>query len=126
MTKEDLDLKEFMLRAGGGKIDNYLTALKSGYRQSKCVAELLVHKARKMGLPVNVFRCGMIAGESSLSLSPVRPGRVANDSDWVSRLLCGVVHMRSYPFCSGALPRAWWIRLPSYPLAQAWSSTWSQ
>jgi thioester reductase-like protein len=93
-----------MSRVSGGDIDGYFAALKSGYRQSKCVAELLLRRARKKGLLVNVFRCGMIVGESGVSgeLSrATRKGGVANESDWVSRLLCGIVHMRSYPLCKG-------------------------
>ncbi len=96
--EEDEDLKQLMRRTSGGDVGAYLAALRSGYRQTKCVAELLLRRARKRGLPVNVFRCGMIVGEAAPHCAG---GGVANESDWVGRLLCGIVHMRSYPTCRG-------------------------
>jgi thioester reductase-like protein len=93
-----------MRRMSEGDMDGYLAALKSGYRQTKCVAELLLRRARKLGLEVNVFRCGMIVGEAQQlqgSSDQPRSGGVANESDWVSRMLCGIAHMRSYPTCKG-------------------------
>lgn len=99
--EEDEDLKQLMRRTsggGGGDVGAYLAALRSGYRQTKCVAELLLRRGRKRGLPVNVFRCGMIVGEAAPHCAR---GGVANESDWVGRLLCGIVHMRSYPACRG-------------------------
>lgn len=105
VKNEDEDLKQLMRRVSGGDVDKYISDLKSGYRQTKCVAELLVRRARKLGLRVNVFRCGMIVGETGKLASPerTRQGGVANESDWVSRLLGGIAHMRSYPACKGIL-----------------------
>jgi thioester reductase-like protein len=40
----------------------------------------------------------MIVGEAAPHCAR---GGVANESDWVGRLLCGIVHMRSYPACRG-------------------------
>jgi thioester reductase-like protein len=69
--------------------------LYGGYTQSKWVAEKLVTIARSRGLPVAVYRPGLITGHS-------RTG-AWNTDDFMSRLIKSWVEMGSAPDLDGAL-----------------------
>ena len=59
------------------------------YSQSKWVAERLVAEARARGVPASIFRLGTVTGHSKLGSS--------NESDFLSRLIRGCVHMGVAP-----------------------------
>jgi thioester reductase-like protein len=46
------------------QIDNVLEKLVNGYSQTKWVAEHLMHKANRRGIPVRIIRLGTISGQS--------------------------------------------------------------
>lgn len=63
--------------------------LDDGYAQSKWVAEKLVMAARNRGIPVTIYRPGMISGHSETGASKT--------DDLVCRLLKGLIQMASAP-----------------------------
>jgi len=71
-----------------GKLLSRITQY-SGYAQSKWLAEMLVQIAMLKGLPVVVYRPGTISGHSKTGVS--------NKSDFINRLLCGMVQTGHYP-----------------------------
>jgi thioester reductase-like protein len=69
----------------------------TGYSQSKWVAEGLVELARERGIPVSIYRPGVILGDS-------RTG-VSNEDDYVSKVIQGCVELglaplREYPLAT--------------------------
>ncbi len=64
-----------------------------GYGQSKWVAEQLVRKYQQCGLPVTIYRPGMISGDTQHGC--------CNLSDWVTRFIRGCIVMGMYPDTSG-------------------------
>ncbi len=64
--------------------------LKGGYRQTKWVAEQLVIKAQKRGLPVNIYRVGRILGHS-------KTGIFNNLNDLLCLLIKGCTQMKKFP-----------------------------
>ncbi|CAF1203366.1 unnamed protein product [Didymodactylos carnosus] len=60
-----------------------------GYTQSKWVAEALVTQAKDRGLPITIFRPGMISWCST-------SGK-CNEQDWLYRLFTGLIHHGSAP-----------------------------
>ncbi|PHM31198.1 non-ribosomal peptide synthetase [Xenorhabdus innexi] len=75
----------------------YIEGLKYdiGYAQSKWVVEQLMLQARKLGIPVSVYRPGFIMGDS------VRG--VGNPNDFVARLIMGCIAIGACP----KLPLQW-------------------
>ncbi len=69
------------LLSGGGYLD--------GYSQSKWVAEKLVMAARSRGLPVCIYRLGMITGHSQTG--------AFQPTNLISRLIKGLIQMGSAP-----------------------------
>jgi len=69
--------------------------LYGGYTQSKWVAEKLMEAARSRGLPVAVYRPGIITGHS-------RTG-AWNTDDFMSRLIKGWIELGSAPDLEGAI-----------------------
>ena len=67
----------------------HLGGVHLGYAQTKVVAEALVRQAAQRGLPVRVYRPGLISGDS-------RTGAFNRD-DLLSTLVRGCVHMRAAP-----------------------------
>jgi len=63
--------------------------LKDGYAQSKWVAEKLVMIARSRGIPVCIYRLGMITGHSQTGVS--------NTSDLICRMVKGFIQLGSAP-----------------------------
>jgi thioester reductase-like protein/amino acid adenylation domain-containing protein len=63
--------------------------LYGGYAQSKWVAEKLVTIARSRGIPVSIYRPGMIAGHSQTG--------VWNNGDFMSRIIKGCIQLGSAP-----------------------------
>ena len=63
--------------------------LVSGYSQTKWVAERIAMLARERGLPVSIYRCGRITGNSKTGAS--------DHGDLVSQLLKGFVEFGSAP-----------------------------
>ncbi len=63
--------------------------LYDGYAQSKWVAEKLVMTARSRGIPVCIYRLGMITGHSQTGVS--------NTSDLICRMLKGFIQIGSAP-----------------------------
>jgi amino acid adenylation domain-containing protein/thioester reductase-like protein len=68
--------------AGGEELEN-------GYAQSKWVAEKLMIAARERGIPVSIYRLGMIVGHSQTGISKT--------DDLVGRLIKGFIQMGSAP-----------------------------
>jgi amino acid adenylation domain-containing protein/thioester reductase-like protein len=66
-----------------------------GYAQSKWVAEGLVHLARARGLPVTVYRPGIITAHSKTG--------VANSEDLFSALLKGCIQLGAAPIMHAAI-----------------------
>lgn len=66
-----------------------LNHLKSGYAQSKWVAEKLVAKANRLGLPVNIYRLGSIWGHSDTG--------ACNPNDILTLLLAAIIKTGYYP-----------------------------
>jgi phthiocerol/phenolphthiocerol synthesis type-I polyketide synthase E len=69
----------------------------TGYSQSKWVAEGLVELARERGIPVSIYRPGVILGDS-------RTG-VSNEDDYISKVIQGCVELglaplREYPLAT--------------------------
>lgn len=60
-----------------------------GYSQSKWVAEKLVWQAKSRGLPVTIFRPGIVRGYSQTG--------IADLSDYRSRLIKGCIQIGSIP-----------------------------
>ena len=71
--------------------------VKSGYVQTKWVAERLVLSARERGLPAAIYRPGRITGHS-------RTGATSNAKDLLNRLLKGCILLGSYPALSIDIP----------------------
>jgi thioester reductase-like protein len=69
----------------------YLEALRYdlGYGQSKWVAEVMVQRMQKRGLPCAIYRPGFIIGDSKTGSS--------NPNDFITRLLVGCIQMGSFP-----------------------------
>ena len=68
---------------------SFLEGMPLGYAQSKCVAENLVRQAGKRGLPVSIYRPGLISG-SNVS------GR-SNPDDIFSRIIKACIEMKCAP-----------------------------
>lgn len=60
-----------------------------GYAQTKWVAERLLQTARDRGIPVNIYRPGMISGHSETGVSPV--------TDLLCRFLKGIIQLKTAP-----------------------------
>jgi len=67
----------------------YNEALYNGYAQSKWVAEKLVMTARDRGIPVSIYRAGMISGHSQTG--------VCKTDDLVCRTIKGFIQLGSAP-----------------------------
>lgn len=67
----------------------HLGGLHLGYAQSKCVAESLVRQAGARGLPVTIYRPGLIGGDTNSGHS--------NPDDLVSRLTRACIEMGTAP-----------------------------
>ncbi|CAF4174822.1 unnamed protein product [Rotaria sordida] len=63
--------------------------LKSGYAQSKWVAEKLIAKANRLGLPVNIYRLGSIWGNTETG--------ACNQNDINTLLLAAIMKTGCYP-----------------------------
>lgn len=63
--------------------------LNDGYAQSKWVAENLIKIARSRGIPISIYRPGMITGHSKTG--------VANSNDIMSRLLKSFILLKNAP-----------------------------
>lgn len=61
----------------------------NGYAQSKWVAEQLVLAARDRGIPVSIYRLGMITGHSQSGISQT--------NDLMCRLIKGIIQMEAAP-----------------------------
>lgn len=70
-----------------------------GYFQSKWVAEQLLAQAREQGLPVTIYRPGVIMGDS-------RSGRWDNHDDFLCRLIKGCIQFGCWPAVEAAIPVA--------------------
>jgi len=110
-----------------------ISGLIVGYRQSKWVAERLVRIARERGVPVTIYRPGIIAADSRTGL--------ANPDDLLSRILLGSLQAGAVPefdiqvelapvdYVSGAL--VWLSRQPdsigkTFHLLNPQTVPWSQ
>lgn len=60
-----------------------------GYAQSKWVAEKLLIKARKRGIPINIYRPGLVTGQSNTGY--------CNLDDFICRFIKGCLQLRSFP-----------------------------
>jgi thioester reductase-like protein len=67
----------------------YVRNLPFGYAQSKCVAEALVLEAGRRGLPVRIYRPGLISGDSARG--------AFNADDLVTALITGCIRMGTAP-----------------------------
>jgi thioester reductase-like protein len=67
----------------------HIEGLRSGYVQSKWVAERLVTEARDRGLPVGIYRLGAVIGDSHTG--------VWSTDDYVSRFIKGCIQLGSIP-----------------------------
>ncbi len=67
----------------------WFAGLNDGYSQSKWVAEKLIMNARSRGLPVSIYRPGMICGDSKTGASKT--------DDLACRLIEGFIQMGSAP-----------------------------
>jgi len=63
--------------------------ISGGYSQTKWVAEQLVRKAEKRGIPVQISRPGYVTGDSK--------NGVWNVDDFLCRLIKGCIQLHSYP-----------------------------
>lgn len=63
--------------------------LRTGYEQSKWVAEKMVTAARSRGIPVNLYRSGRVTGHSQSG--------ICNQDDLVFLLIAGCIQLRSFP-----------------------------
>ena len=70
-------------------IPEYNNGLTSGYDQSKWVAEKLVMEARDRGLPVSIYRPGMVIGHSQTGVS--------NTNDFFCRIIKGSLQLGMVP-----------------------------
>ena len=61
----------------------FIRQMPMGYAQSKCVAECLLRSVAQRGLPVNIVRAGLIAGDTMYGAS--------NPSDLVAAMIQGAV-----------------------------------
>lgn len=64
--------------------------LKGGYQQSKWAAEQLVWQARERGLPVCIYRCGRVTGDS-------RTGIFTYERDLLWKVVKGCIELKKYP-----------------------------
>eukprot|EP01080_Neovahlkampfia_damariscottae_P000077 gene77-4326_t len=69
--------------------ENHFELIRGGYEKSKWVAEQLIEKAGSKGVPVSIFRPGLISSESELGSS--------NTIDWFIRFLVGITKMKIVP-----------------------------
>ena len=69
--------------------DNYFDTIRGGYEKSKWVAEQIIEKASFKGVPVTIFRPGLISSDSILGSS--------NSIDWFIRFLVGITKMKKVP-----------------------------
>lgn len=88
------------LRQGGGLLaeDDGIegaTGFRTGYAQSKWVAERLVAQARSRGMQVNIYRLGNVTGHSQTG--------VWNTTDFVTRSLKSFIQLGSMPVLDGTL-----------------------
>lgn len=70
-----------------------------GYFQSKWVAEQLLAQARAHGLPVTIYRPGVIMGDS-------HSGRWDNHDDFLCRLIKGCIQLGRWPAVDAEIPVA--------------------
>jgi len=70
-----------------------------GYFQSKWVAEQLLNQAREQGLPVTIYRPGVIMGDS-------HSGRWDNHDDFLCRLIKGCIQLGRWPAVEAEIPVA--------------------
>ncbi|MFA6110723.1 MAG: thioester reductase domain-containing protein [Candidatus Latescibacterota bacterium] len=73
--------------------------LPNGYEQSKWVAEAVLHLARERGVPVTIYRPGLLTGDS-------RTGEYRNTRDFVSRMLKGCIELGIMPALDNLLELA--------------------
>src|SRR4029077_4166195 len=78
--------------------------LATGYRQSKWVAEQLVGTARQRGLPVSVYRVGIVSGDSTTGACQLQ--------DFVWLCVKGMLE-------TGTVPAGWDGRLSLIPVDYA-------
>ncbi|NOJ52618.1 non-ribosomal peptide synthetase [Myxococcus xanthus] len=88
------------LRQGGGLLaeDDAIegaTGFRTGYAQSKWVAERLVAQARSRGMQVAIYRLGNVTGHSQTG--------VWNTTDFVTRSLKSFIQLGSMPVLDGTL-----------------------
>eukprot|EP01102_Stenamoeba_stenopodia_P008150 TRINITY_DN2316_c0_g1_i4.p1 TRINITY_DN2316_c0_g1~~TRINITY_DN2316_c0_g1_i4.p1 ORF type:complete len:1150 (+),score=238.13 TRINITY_DN2316_c0_g1_i4:315-3764(+) len=65
-----------------------LSSLATGYAQSKLVAELILLEAANRGVRSVIYRPTTLSGDSTTGAS--------NESDYVNRVLCGIVKIQKY------------------------------
>lgn len=72
-------------------LDKHLDCLKydTGYSQSQWVAEKIIVRAQKRGLPINIYRPGFIMGDSQRG--------IGNEKDFVARFLKGCIEIGVFP-----------------------------
>lgn len=66
-----------------------------GYGMSKWVAEHYIRQARERGIPTSIFRPGFISFHTNTGYS--------NPTDYLCRLVGGIVHVNSYPSTNSML-----------------------
>lgn len=71
------------------------TGLRSGYGQTKWVAEQLILRARSRGIPATIIRPGYIVGDSDLG--------VTNTDDFIWRLIKGCIQLGLTPRISNVV-----------------------
>ncbi|OZJ06152.1 hypothetical protein BZG36_01041 [Bifiguratus adelaidae] len=100
-TEHYVQLSDSMIQRGSAGVletddlEGARTGLRSGYGQSKWVAEKLIMEARSRGLPATIVRPGYILGDS-------RTG-VTNTDDFIWRLVKGCTQLGSIPFINNAV-----------------------
>lgn len=78
-------------------------SLEDGYAQTKAVAENLVRRARALGINSNIYRMGMIVGDTTTG--------AANMNDYTSSFIKGCIQAEAWP--------AWRINLHFVPADRA-------
>ncbi|KAL5033556.1 hypothetical protein BDV3_000527 [Batrachochytrium dendrobatidis] len=97
-----LDTEEYMRKQEAGasvlesdSLEGSRTGLRSGYGQTKWVAEKLIMRARSRGVPATIIRPGYIAGDSAAG--------VTNTDDFLWRLVKGCIQLGKVPLISNII-----------------------